>query len=56
VLIVALGAAGIIHRQLVPEGTILNSLYYLGVTKRLYARMLSVRISCYEKKIMDALV
>ena len=49
-LTIFLNAAGIIQRELVPEGTKLNIRYYLRETGRRYARMRSVIKEQFRKK------
>jgi hypothetical protein len=39
-LIVFFDIGGMIHKEFVPQGTTVNSHYYLGVMQRLYERML----------------
>jgi hypothetical protein len=47
-LIVVFDIRGIMHKEFVPQGTTVNSHYYLGVMQRLYERMRRVRRDLFD--------
>jgi hypothetical protein len=50
-MLIFFDAAGIIHREMVPQGTTVNTQYYLLVMERLYGRMGHVRNEQFETAV-----